>query len=240
MKFRVVDFETTGFPSADGPPVGICEVGYTDLSIDHGLAVIHRPISFLVNPGLPIPSEARAVHHLSNDDVADAINPERALATLMIGMQPGDVFAAHNAGFERSLFTGGAFPWVCTMQCSKHLIDDAPNYQNQTLRYHLGLDADLEWPELAMPPHRAGPDSYITAHLLNYLTEGNSPAQLVQLTNTMVLQKKVGFGKHFGKLWSEMDIGFLEWVLERDFDAETKNTCRHWLQRKRNTNPFGV
>ena len=36
-------------------------------------------------------------------------------------------------------------------------------HSNQVLRYWLGLRLDAD---LAMPPHRAGPDAYVTAHLL--------------------------------------------------------------------------
>ncbi|THK33981.1 hypothetical protein EHS39_32920 [Ensifer sp. MPMI2T] len=240
MKVRVIDFETTGQAEdkKKGKPVGICEVGWTDFTDDGKVSL---PQAHLVNPGMPIPPEARAVHHISDEMVADAMSPSEAYMLLMAGMEPGDMFAAHQAEFERTFFGGGAHAWLCTMKCAKHLWDDVASYSNQALRYHLGIDVEFEWPELAMPPHRAGPDSYVTAHILSRLSIAAHPTRLVELTNTPVLQKKVMFGeKHRGQLWSDMDRGFLEWVLDKDFDAETKHTARHWLNEiRRQSNPFG-
>lgn len=239
MKIRIIDFETTGQAEdkKKGKPVGICEIGWTDVDDD---GKVSRPQSRLVNPGMPVPPEARAVHHLSDDMLSTAITPDAACAILMEDMEAGDMFGAHQADFERTFFGGGSHAWICTMKCAKHLWEDAPGFSNQTLRYHLGVDADFQWPELAMPPHRAGPDSYVTAHIFARLSLAAHPTRLVELTNTPVLQKKVGFSKHAGHLWSDMDRGFLEWVLDKDFDAEVKHTARHWLNRmNRPSNPFG-
>lgn len=240
MKIRVLDFETTDQAEEKrrGKSVGVCEIGWTDVGHD---GLISRPQSALVNPGMPIPPQARAIHHLSDADVASAIDFGAAARMLMDGMEPGDMFAAHNAEFERTFFGGGPIPWICTLKCAKHLIEDAPSYSNQALRYHLSVDGEFEWPDLAMPPHRAGPDTYVTAHILVRLMKEAHPNRLVELTLTPTLQKLVGFGeKHRGSLWSEMDEGFLRWVLDKDFDEETKHTARHWLNKKRvrSDNPF--
>lgn len=239
MKFRVVDLETVGTDKdkQQGKPAGICEIGWTDVTKD--LQVL-RPVSHLVSPAIPMPDDSRGIHHISDEMLASAMDPTTATRTLMDGMEPGDVFAAHRAAFERVFFGGGSFPWICTMICAQHLCEDAPSFSNQTLRYFLGIDREFEWPELAMPPHRAGPDSYVTAHILSRLLVSRSPGQLITLTTSPVLQKTVRFGKHEGRLWSEMDEGYLQWVLDRGFNDETKHTVRHHLQRIRRTgNPFG-
>lgn len=239
MKIRVVDLETSGTEKAkrQGKPAGICEIGWTDVTED--LRVL-RPESRLVNPGHPMPPDARGIHHIGDDMLVGAMDQTTALRTLMDSMEPGDIFAAHHAAFERTFFGGGSFPWICTMVCARHIYEDAPSFSNQTLRYLLGIDAEFEWPELAMPPHRAGPDSYVTAHILVRLLVSRSPGQLVTLTATPFAQKTVRFGKHEGRPWSEMDEGFLQWVLDRDFDDDTKHTARQHLQRIRASgNPFG-
>lgn len=240
MKVRVIDFETTdqAEEKKKGKPVGIVEIGWTDVE-DNG--PISRPQSHLVNPGIAIAVQARAVHHISDEMVVGAISPTEAFRLLMDGMEPGDMFAAHHAEFERTFFGGGNHAWICSMKAAKHLWEDAPSFSNQALRYHLDIDAEFQWPDLAMPPHRAGPDSYVTAHILAHLMRAQHPTRLVELTNTPVLQRKVMFGeKHRGQLWADMDRGFLEWVLDKDFDAETKHTARHWLNKlSRPANPFG-
>lgn len=232
MKVRVVDLETTGTPEERqrGKSVGIVEFAFCD--VDDG-GVVSRPTSSLVNPGISIPPEARAVHHISDAMVSGAMSPTDACMRLMGGMEPGDMFCAHNAEFERAFFAGGAFPWICTMKCAKHLWPEAPSFSNQALRYWLDLDPEFAWPELTMPPHRAGPDAYVTAHIFARLTLMKHPSSLIELTNTPVLQRTVRFGKNVGQPRSDMDQGFLQWVLDKDFDSETKHTARYWLNKSR-------
>ncbi|KAB2666062.1 hypothetical protein F9K91_07990 [Brucella tritici] len=235
MKIRCIDFETTGKieEREKGKPVGICEFGFAD--VDGSTGAVSKPVSSLINCGIAMPPEARAIHHISDEDVSESPTPDFAFKSLMDGMEPGDVFCAHNAAFEQAIFTGSTFPWICTMQSAKHLWEDAPGYSNQTLRYWLGVDADFEWPPLAMPPHRAGPDAYVTAHILSRMVKDKHPSVLIQLTNTPVLLKTVGFTKdHYGKLWSDMDRGFLEWCVDprRDnLSPEIRHTARHWLNK---------
>lgn len=233
MKLRSIDFETTGQAEDKqrGKPVGIVEVGWADVD-DAGN--VSAPQSMLVNPGIPIPPEARAIHHISDDMLAGAPSPDQGLLRLMDGMEAGDMFVAHNAEFERVFFSGGAFPWICTMKCAKHLWEDAPGHSNQTLRYW--LDLAFEWPDLTFPPHRAGPDSYVTAHIAGRLLAERHPSSLIELTNTPILLKTVKSGKYAGQLWSDMDRGYLEFILDPTkgpFKEEVLYTARHWLNRSR-------
>lgn len=231
MKIRVIDFETTGNEKdiAAGKQVAICEVGYTDIC--DGEEVL-PPVAHLVNPGMPIPPDARAVHHISDAMVKDAISPSEACQLLMEGMEPGDIFAAHNYEFEQAFFTGGVFKWICSLKCARHIFNESPSHTNQTLRYYLGIDEELSWPEMAMPPHRAGPDTYVTAHIILRLLKNKSAEQLIELTQQSFILEKVSFGKYKGQLWSDMDEGFLRFILDRDFDKDTMATARHWYDQR--------
>lgn len=241
MKMRVVDFETTDKPRP-GRTIEIVEFGFTDVFGEHTLG----PVSGLVNPGIPISPEARGVHHISDAMVAGGCRPAEARAILMSGMEAGDLFVAHHAAFERALFPGYPFDWICTLTCAKHLFPDAPGFGNQTLRYCLDLDAEIASPERTMPAHRAGPDTYVTAHLLRRLLRQvggleAAPKNLVELTNTPVLLREVPFQSHEGKLWSDMDTGFLEWVVapgkKKPMDDDVLHTARHWLNLRRKPQP---
>lgn len=240
MKIRVLDVETTGMPEerSRGKIIEICEIGWTDL-LDDGS--IDGPHARLVDPGIPIPPEARAVHHISDEMVRGAILSSAAHDVLMVGMESGDMFAAHNAAFERAFFGGGTLPWICTMICAKHLWEDAPSFGNQALRYWLDVEVELD-ADLAMPPHRAGPDSYVTAHILRRMTVAKHPNALIELTNTPVILKTVPFSKNHGRLWSDMDRGFLEWCLDprrENLAPEVINTARYWIDKLNNAdNPF--
>jgi exodeoxyribonuclease X len=228
--FHVVDFETTDVDKARlaGKPAEVCEAG---LTIVHD-GEVSRPTSWFVNPGHPIPPQARAVHHISDADVAGAVSPVESARTIVEKSRAlGSMLVAHNAKFEMAFLDAPGRKWICTMVCAKHLWPDAPGYSNQCLRYWLDLDAlGLVDAELAMPVHRAGPDTHVTAGILLRLLRERSAEELHRLTFEPVLQKRVMFGgEHHGRLWSELDTGLLEWVLKKDFDDETKATARHWL-----------
>jgi exodeoxyribonuclease X len=225
QKIRVIDLETTGFP--EDAVSGICEVGYTDLTADWK---VHDTVSFLVNPGHPIPPQTRAIHHISDADVVGAISPDVALMRLMEGMGEDDVFAAHNSKFEQAFFAGGGRRWICTMQCAKHLFPDAPGFSNQTLRYWLNLDEEMEDVDRATPPHRAGPDTYVTALILARLVFASNVDELVRLTTAPVLLRDVTFGKHKGAKWAGLPWDYLNWVATKsDLGADEKHTARHYL-----------
>lgn len=225
QKIRVVDFETTGLP--EDHVRGICEIGFTDLSADWEISTT---ISLLVNPGHPIPPQTRAVHHISDADVADAVTHDVALRILMDGMGEGDIFAAHNCKFEQAFFSGGGRRWICTMQAAKHLFPDAPGFSNQTLRYWLGIDEEFDGASRAMPPHRAGPDTFVTAHVLRRLVFASSVDDLVRLTTAPVLLRDVTFGKHRGERWQNLPTSYLDWVAYKsELGADEKHTARHYL-----------
>lgn len=122
---RVIDFETTGLPEAEGS--AICEVGRTDVIRDTDAddwRVAHT-WAFLCNPGKPMPPEVRAIHHISDADVADKPPPTQFLADLSEG---GPIaFAAHNAKFEQHFFSGAgcaAVGWILALVVVAWIIFD--------------------------------------------------------------------------------------------------------------------
>lgn len=228
MKIRVIDFETTGTPEDEVK--SLCEVGWTDVLSDGS---INGPHSFLVDPGHPIPPQTRAIHHISDEDVAGCINPYQARIKLGEGMDDDDIWAAHNAQFEQAFFGGGDRRWICTFKCAKHLFPDAPSHSNQALRYWLGVDKEFSDPDLAMPPHRAGPDTYVSAFILKRLLELANPGDLVDLTKAPVRLKSISFGKHRGMLWNDLPWDYLNWIVNKsDLGPDEKHTARLVLKEK--------
>lgn len=226
MRLRVIDFESTGLP----PDAAIVEVGWQDFYADEATGaayLVDRPISFLVDPGRPIPPEASAVHHLIDSDVRGAVSPDVALARLDDG---ADVFVAHNAAFERTLFSGNGKPWLCTLKSARRVWPDAPSHAVQVLRYWRHLTVDRE---LAAPAHRAAPDALVTAILLRDLIQaGATIPQMIAWTNQPSLLPRVSFGKHRGLAWREVDESYLSWVIKQDFDEDVLFTARHELARR--------
>jgi len=233
---RVVDLETCGLTPAEG---GVCEIGFCDVQdTDHPTQwKVDTGLSVLVNPGQPIPPQASAVHHIIDEDVADANPWELAsLGILNAAFREGEeivAFAAHNAKFDRQWISEdltGKRPWIDTYKCALRLYPDAPSHGNQALRYFLkphGINRN----EAA--PHRAYGDAYVTAFLLRDMLELASVPDLISWSARPALQTRCHFGKWRGTPWKDVDAGFLKWILSKpDFDEDVVFTVQTELERR--------
>ena len=222
-KFRILDVETTG---TDPINDRIVEIGYCNLRD----SVVGEPGSVLINPGRPIPPEASAIHHITDSDVVNAktledVTPFKASSDL--------VYAAHNAVFDRQFLKPehvGDLPWICTYRCALRLWPEAPRHNNQTLRYWLKPDGLVR--ERAEPSHRAGPDAYVTAHILREMLKLASVEQLIQWSNEPALLVTCYFKAHKGKPWKDVPADYLQWIVKQDMDPDVLFTARYWLEKR--------
>ncbi|SDQ99080.1 3'-5' exonuclease [Pseudovibrio sp. Tun.PSC04-5.I4] len=184
MLIRAIDFETTGW--SEDPNSEICEVGYTDLIFYpcHPTPfAIGSPVSYLVNPGHPIPEAAQKVHGITDDMVKASPDPVTARKHLTASIEPDSIFAAHYIDFEQAFFKPAEFEWICTWRCAKVLLPQAPRHQLQALSEFLDLKSQESFQqEYASPLHRAGPDSYICAHLVLRLLELATHSSLLEIS----------------------------------------------------------
>lgn len=226
---RVIDFETTGLPENEN--AAICEVGRTDVirdMPDSDWRVAHT-WAFLCNPGKPMPPEVRAIHHISDADVAGKPPPTQFL----VDLSEGDpvAFAAHNAKFEQHFFSGAPTPWIDTWKVALRLWPEAPSHSNQVIRYWLGLELGDE----AMPPHRAGPDAFVTAHILALALNSKTATfdDMVRWSAGPPLLPRVNFGKHYGAKWDDVPTDYLDWIANKsDMDNDIKANARHHLKKR--------
>lgn len=220
MIIRCIDFETTGIPSADDRQA-IVEIGWCDLDESE----VGIPDAVLCNPGRPIPHEAMAVHHITDADVAGATG------TVAVLGEPS-FFAAHYADFEKHFFPT-SIPFIDTYKVALRLWPEAPSHSLQFLRYHLDLPVN---PPMAMPPHRAGPDAYVCALLMQRIMETNRDKfdDFVRWSDGRALLPRVPFGKHKGAKWEEVPVDYLDWVVNKaaDMDPDMKANARHHLKAR--------
>ena len=229
---RVIDFETTGLAP---PEAAVCEVGWCDVvfhpEINQDPETHHwsvgAPHSVLVDPGRPIPPEAMAVHHITDADVAGAATFTEACLALA-GDAP-TAMAAHNARFEQQFYTG-ASSWICSYKVALRIAPQAPSHSNQVLRYWSKLACN---PDLASPPHRAGPDAYVTACLLARMLSRMSAEEMIRISSEPALLPKFTFGKHAMKPIDEVPSDYLEWMLgQQNMDPDVRHTARHHLAQR--------
>lgn len=237
--FFIWDTETTGLnPEVDG----VCEAA---CSLFREGEVIFS-WSSLVNPGVPIPPEASAIHHLTDKHIAGAPTLEEALwdcATKMeeagISPEPPTAFVAHNAAFDSKFLPMlDRAPWLCTLRWARHLWPENKSYTNQYLRYFLGLDV----PEAeGLASHRALADVQVTTKLLEYLARflpESWPQQVEELIPALdlpILQRTCRFKAHDGKPWCEVPKDYLNWLINnrKDLNPDTLYTIQFYLQQER-------
>ena len=84
---------------------------------------------------------------------------------------------------------------------------------------------------MKLPPHRALPDAWVTAHILNIMLTDHSVQKLVELTNTpIIMTGPIKFGKHKGVDWKRVPKDYLAWMMrQKDFDSDSIFTAKHYL-----------
>src|SRR5690606_9231669 len=113
---------------------------------------------------------------------------------------------------------------------AKQVWPKAPGHSNQVLRYWRGLKLD---PALAHPAHRAGPDAWVSAHILIYLLKEASVVHLLAWTREPRPLERIPFGKHRGRAWAEAPDDYLRWMVgQGDMDADVVAAARQELDRR--------
>ena len=227
---RIIDFETTGME----PPAEIVEVGYCDLIRDDQAWEVGQPVSWLCGVE-SIPPETRAVHHISAKDVAGLPPFAECRSRLFEGTPVLSAIVAHNLEFEERFLGGHGALTICTLKAALRVWPDAPGHSNGVLRYWLEDRGLISLDHAtAMPPHRAGPDAYVTAHILKALfAAGATGKEMVAWTAEPKLLPTCPIGKFRGKPWAEVEGGFLDWMLGvADMESDLKWNARRELDRR--------
>lgn len=229
----VLDTETTGLDTTKDQFVELAALVFN--SDDPGEAV--TMFEELANPGIPIPVEAKATHHITEKDIKDARPPADVLLSMfqaMTPVAPVDYWVAHNAPYDRGILAlvNSAFQnykWIDTVRCAKYIWPDAPGYSNQVLRYWLDLDIDHMLPP-GLYPHRALYDVIVTAGILHRMLKMKTPEELHQISSKPLLLETCQLKKYKGVAWKNVPKDYLGWVVKQDFDEDTRHTAMYYLR----------
>lgn len=234
--FRVIDTETCGFEG------GIVEIASVDMCADHinGWGP-HDPMQDYVKPDRPIEFGAMAIHHITEDMVADAAPIEDVWPVYWVGGNvPGpNYFVAHNAAFDKGVLPPSDVEWICTLKLARHVFPELESHTNQYLRYALGLNKAVDRVLPAgLHAHRALYDVYVTSvlfYLLGDKLEWNAE-RMVEITKAPSLLHWLKWGKYAKSKTTyaevaKMDPGYFQWALNNmgDLDEDRRHTMIHWL-----------
>lgn len=235
---RSIDLECASIDPPEEPADGVIEVGFTDLWLDtetKAVTVGDTYTSLLFNPPGGIPPESRSVHHIGPADVAGEGPASPAILSAVEENDRPFALVSFNAKFEQawlSKYLPTDVRWLCVYKAVLRLFPDWSGHGNQMSRYMLGLELD---PAQAMPPHRAGPDSYVTAHVLaELLRRGASVRDMLAWTKEPRWMTRCPLGKHKGQPWSDVPADYLAWLgRTEDMDPDVKHWARVELERRR-------
>ena len=170
IPFVAFDTETTGLQISDR----LVELGAVRFRGD----LVEGEWSALVDPGVPIPSQAEAVHGIGDDDVAGCPHASDVLPSFLHFIE-GAALVAHNAPFDvrvlsRELLRAGYAlpdnPVLDTCAIPRSLELDVPNHRLGTLARAFGVRQGRA--------HRALSDAHVAKDLLvAYLRELGAPAE---------------------------------------------------------------
>jgi len=226
---RIIDFETTGLEPKDGAQV--CEVGFCDLTQDGADWIVGTPMAYLCR--VPsIPPEVRAIHHIAAAETQEfaPFDPAQLAESCALS----NAVAAHNMDFELKFLGEPGRPTICTYKAALRVWPDAPSHSNGALRYWL-QDQGLISPDadLCQPAHRAGPDTYVTAHILRALLKVATGREMIAWTKEPRLFPTMPIGKQKGAKWADVDAGFLGWIMRQPtMEEDIKwNTAREIARR---------
>jgi exodeoxyribonuclease X len=234
IKIRVIDTETTGLTKSDH----VIEAAYHEVISETDHFQVYRLGSFdrsYFSTDRKMHLKARAAHHISPSDLVGAPNTQY-VAKFLHWPEAPNYFAAHNASFDFQ-FIETRVPVICTLACARNAWKDAPAHTNQVLRYFLDLDSDPNFDrERAMPPHRALPDTYVTALILMRLLESFPVDQLVAWSGNVSTSNEIRhlpFGEHKGVPLEQVPLKYLNWVATASSATATiKEACAAEASRR--------
>jgi len=225
MTIRCIDIETTGIdPERDA----IVEIASVDLLREGGISNSQET---LVYPGMKVPPESSAVHHLIEADLIDA----PLLELIIERFRGADAYVAHNCQFERSFLDKylGQCTWICTYKCALRVWPDLISHSNQALRYTLGLVNPHGVDRKTLNPHRALSDVIVTSAIFEVLLKHAKWSELVQWSSEPPLLTVLGFGRHRGQRFDAAPRDYLEWIADgqNDLREDVKFSARYWLKK---------
>lgn len=196
-----------------------------------------------VNPERPIPAEATAVHHITDDDVANEPTFKEIAAKLAESFAGCDLAGFNSNRFDIPLLAeefaraGIDFDFTSPRFIDVQTIFHKREQRTLSAAYRFYCDKDLEGAHSANADTRATYE-VLMAQLDRYpdlpndmekLADYSAQTRNVDLMGRLVYddQKRevINFGKYKGQLASEIykrDPGYFSWIQQGDFPSNTK------------------
>lgn len=220
MNIAVLDLETTGVDPLHARIVEAAVVGPNNQTLFHSY----------VNPGIPIPAEATAVHGIDWAKVASRPRFSEVAGHLCEALA-GRVLAGYNVLAYDLPLLNAELARVNRPHHQGPVLDGLLMWRQ--LEPHTLTGATRRFCNRDLPgAHSALDDATATADVIEAMTQLYSlPPDPVALAARFLPPSKVQdgrltVGKHKGRLLREIPRDYLQWMLGQDFDPSTKDAVR--------------
>ncbi|CCB85934.1 MULTISPECIES: putative quorum-sensing-regulated virulence factor [Parachlamydia] len=204
MKALYYDTETTGI-KADRDYV--IELAVYD-------PVGNRTFERLINPGVPIPPEATAIHHITDEMVANAPSFGEIIEEFKEFCSGDVVLIAHNNDqfdihflrneFKRSNQELPPWKFLDTLKWARRYRNDLPRHTLQFLRGIYGIAENNA--------HRALDDVIVLHQVFSAMLDDLSIAEAYALMNQPKDIQHMPFGKHQGMPLKQVPASYIQWL----------------------------
>jgi DNA polymerase-3 subunit epsilon len=174
----------------------------------------NRTFCRFVNPGFPIPKEATAIHHITDEMVASSPSFKEAGEAFIDFCGKDAVLIAHNNdNFDKNFIEAEAqrnglkFPdwkYIDTLKWARKYRPDLPRHALQVLREVYGIPPNQA--------HRALDDVIVLHSVFSQMIDDLSIEQVLQLLSGATKLSRMPFGKHQGKSLSEVPKDYVSWL----------------------------
>ena len=211
------DIETTGVKTNTDRIIEIAAYNPTS----------NKSFSHLINPNVPIPPEATAIHHISNDMVQNAPSFQE-VGHLFLKFFPKDfILVAHNGDnfdkpfLEEELKRNGlsipSWKFFDTLKWARKYRYDLPRHSLQFLREIYGISPNKA--------HRALDDVLVLYKVFSHMIDDLPISTAYDLLYKKTDLSRMPFGKYQGQRLEEVPKNYVQWLAKNGaFDKnENKN-----------------
>lgn len=166
------------------------------------------------NPECPIPAESTAITHITDDMVKDAPLIREALEGFAAFCSGDVVLIAHNndtfdklfleAEFARAGLEMPKWTFLDSLKWSRKYRSDLPRHNLQFLREVYGIEAGQA--------HRALDDVIVLYRVFSCMIDDLGIKTALDLMQSPTNLQRMPFGKHAGKLLSEVPKEYVKWL----------------------------
>lgn len=231
--FVCLDCETTGL---DAQTDRVIEVAAVLFTMDRVIAQCES----LIDPECPIPETSIAIHHITPEMVQGKPKIHEFLPQLLelIGSH---IVIGHGIKFDLDILAASAAraDIPCKIQYNRYIdtlrlardYGESPINSLEQLRKHFNIEEE--------GAHRAMSDVIVNMSVFKFLAKPHKTVeQIFDVLSRPVAMKIIPFGKHKGRLLTEVPLQFLLWAANKDFDQDLLFSIRSEIKRRKKGNTF--